>query len=100
MAAVPGVQWAGARPGSTGERASDLPATLGHAVAKLHTVRFSACGEVGVDARVLAGTAYHEALVERARRRIANLAHASLFIALSRERADLFTGMSGGGALP
>jgi hypothetical protein len=96
MTAVPGPQWAEARPGSTGERARGLNAALGRAVAQLHAVRFPACGEVGADGSVVDGAAYHEALAERARRRIANPAHASLFIALLREHAELFEGITGG----
>src|SRR5258708_33510237 len=43
-----------------------------------------------------AGTTYYQALIERAQRRIANPAHAMLFVSLLQERSQLFNGLVAG----
>jgi aminoglycoside phosphotransferase (APT) family kinase protein len=90
MTRVPGVAWREVR------SARNLYTALGEAVGRLHGIRFPACGEIGPDGHVLGGDIFHTALVERARRRIANPKHAALFVASLRERTALFDGMHTG----
>jgi aminoglycoside phosphotransferase (APT) family kinase protein len=90
MTRVPGVAWREVRPSHA------LYTALGEVVGRLHGIRFPECGEIGAYGQVLGGNNYHRALVERVHRRIANPAHAALFVALLRERATLFDGMQNG----
>lgn len=88
--ALPGQPWHLARRDWTNDERRDAWASLGRAVAALHTLHFPACGEIGADGAVLDGADYPDALAARARRRIADPDHAARFLALLAERHDLF----------
>ncbi len=121
---VPGMTWAEARPLLLPTVLRDLYPQLGRAVAALHGIPFTRFGEpdanvtdlspgqrdahvegspgIGAEAPTGAYTDglaqrvdYIEALVRRARSRIANPSHADLFVDLLHERAYLFAGVDG-----
>jgi len=123
---VPGMTWAEARRLLSPAALRDLYPELGRAVAALHGIPFTRFGEPdaivtdpspsqrdaqgdgspgsGAEAPTGAHTAglaqrvdYIEALVRRARSRIANPSHAELFVDLLRERRHLFAGVDGPG---
>jgi len=87
---VEGATWAEAGPAIDATERRDLYRQFGRLVAQLHTVHFPAYGEIDADGRVVGGASVGDALIARARRRIANRRHADLFASLSRERARLF----------
>lgn len=88
--ALPGRHWSDIHPEKKGDELRALYTALGEAVGQLHAIHFPSCGEVALDGRVIAGTDCYAALVGRAQRRIANPAHAALFLALLQERRALF----------
>ncbi len=90
---VPGEPWSNVPPKGHGTKPRALYVSLGKTIGQLHRIHFSSCGEVAPDGSVTAGTTYDQALRERARRRIANPAHAMLFISLLQERSQLFHGL-------
>ena len=90
MAHVDGATWAEEGPSLDATAWRDLYGQLGRAVARLHSIRFPAYGEIGADGPVLGDGSLVTALQERARRRVADPRHAELFVALLRDRAHLF----------
>lgn len=67
--------------------------------AKKRNQRLATCGEIAPDGKVLAGTSYATALARRARQRIANPAHADLFLAVLQDHHALFSTLTSGGVL-
>lgn len=87
---VEGVTWAEAGPASDAVERSELYRQFGRLVADLHTVHFPACGEIDACGRVIGAASFVDALIARARRRIADRRHADLVSSLLREYAYLF----------
>jgi len=95
---VPGDHWSDVCARGQATRPRALYASLGRTIGQLHTIHFPSCGEIAPDGSVTAGTTYYQALMERAQRRIANPAHAMLFVSLLQERSQLFNGLVAGTA--
>ena len=93
---VPGDHWSDVCARGQATRPRALYASLGRTIGQLHTIHFPSCGEIAPDGSVTAGTTYYQALMERAQRRIANPAHAMLFVSLLQERSQLFNGLVAG----
>jgi hypothetical protein len=93
---VPGDHWSDVCARGQATRPRALCASLGRTIGQLHTIHFPSCGEIAPDGSVTAGTTYYQALMERAQRRIANPAHAMLFVSLLQERSQLFNGLVAG----
>jgi aminoglycoside phosphotransferase (APT) family kinase protein len=84
-----GVTWEAGLASDATER-GELYQQFGRLVAQLHTVRFPGYGEIDAGGRVVGDAPVIDALIERARRRIADRRHADLFASLLRERVYLF----------
>jgi len=84
-----GVTWEAGLASDATER-RDLYRQFGQLAAELHTVHFPAYGEIDADGRVASAASVSDALIARARRRIADRHHADLFASLLRERVYLF----------
>jgi len=87
---IEGVTWTEAGPTIDAAERGELYRQFGQSVAQLHTICFPAYGEIDADGRVIGDASVIDALIERARRRIADRRHADLFASLMRERAYLF----------
>ena len=90
----PGVQWAAALPQMDDAEKRYAYRRLGRAVAELHSLTFSAFGELGDAATPDSPLPYLQTLANRARERIRDEAKAALFLNLLQERASLFAGVS------
>jgi len=87
---IEGMTWTEAGPTIDAPERRDLYRQFGRLVAELHTVHFPAYGEIDAGGRVVGDAPIIDALIERARRRIADRRHADLFASLLRERVYLF----------
>ncbi len=96
MTAVPGLPWFEARRDADAARLREVNAALGRAVGRLHAPRFSCCGEIDPLGNIVEGKDYQAALLDRARRRLADPAHLRIFVSLMEERAALFEEIAGG----
>ena len=95
MAHAPGMAWRDGLKRMSPHARYDIFRQLGEATAALHSLRYPQFGEVDSDSPLSAsGAAYLSALTARARRRIANPAHADLFAAVLQAHASDFAGLS------
>ena len=95
MAHAPGMAWRDGLKRMSPHARYDIFRQLGEATAALHSLRYPQFGEVDSDSPLsVSGAAYLSALTARARRRIANPAHADLFAAVLQAHASDFADLA------
>jgi aminoglycoside phosphotransferase (APT) family kinase protein len=95
MAHAPGMAWRDGLKRMSPQARQDIFRQLGEATAALHGLRYPQFGEVGELSPSAQGKGAVEALAARARRRIANPAHADLFAAVLQAHASDFADLTG-----
>jgi aminoglycoside phosphotransferase (APT) family kinase protein len=95
MAHAPGMDWRAGLERLSPQARRAIFRQLGKATAALHSLRYQHFGDVESDGLLTAsGEGYLEALTARAQRRIANPAHAGLFVRVLEARASDFAGIT------